>query len=80
MGTSSTESGQRQRDPHRQYRQNRRQPDGDAGVRATRHHGPKLRADGGSWAAPDSKDRQGPALAFGPIAWRAFLDGVARRR
>ncbi|MGI5145578.1 DUF397 domain-containing protein [Plantactinospora sp. CA-294935] len=27
----------------------------------------------------DSKDRQGPALAFGPIAWRAFVDEVARR-
>ncbi|MFY1669736.1 DUF397 domain-containing protein [Plantactinospora sp. WMMB334] len=26
----------------------------------------------------DSKDRQGPALAFGPAAWRAFVAGVGR--
>jgi hypothetical protein len=24
----------------------------------------------------DSKDRQGPALAFTPTAWRAFLDTI----
>ncbi|MGI5212470.1 DUF397 domain-containing protein [Plantactinospora sp. CA-290183] len=27
----------------------------------------------------DSKDRQGPALAFGPDAWRAFVAEVALR-
>ncbi|MFD2767773.1 DUF397 domain-containing protein [Micromonospora eburnea] len=27
----------------------------------------------------DSKDRQGPVLAFGPAAWRAFL-GYAKTR
>jgi hypothetical protein len=27
----------------------------------------------------DSKDRQGPALAFGPSAWRTFVAGVTRR-
>ncbi|MEO3922871.1 DUF397 domain-containing protein [Micromonosporaceae bacterium B7E4] len=27
----------------------------------------------------DSKDRQGPALTFGPIAWRTFVGEVARR-
>jgi hypothetical protein len=28
----------------------------------------------------DSKDRQGPALAFTPTAWRAFLDTVTDTR
>jgi Domain of unknown function (DUF397) len=27
-------------------------------------------------AVRDSKDREGPALAFTPEEWRAFLDGV----
>ncbi|MGW5581885.1 DUF397 domain-containing protein [Micromonospora chokoriensis] len=27
----------------------------------------------------DSKDPQGPALAFGPVAWRAFVAEVPRR-
>ncbi|GAA3756920.1 hypothetical protein GCM10022225_47660 [Plantactinospora mayteni] len=27
----------------------------------------------------DSKDRQGPALTFGPAAWCAFVGGVSRR-
>ncbi|MBF9133002.1 DUF397 domain-containing protein [Plantactinospora sp. S1510] len=27
----------------------------------------------------DSKDQRGPALAFGPNAWRAFVAEVARR-
>ncbi|MBF9133709.1 DUF397 domain-containing protein [Plantactinospora sp. S1510] len=27
----------------------------------------------------DSKDRQGPVLAFGPSAWRTFVAEVARR-
>ncbi|MFC6022490.1 DUF397 domain-containing protein [Plantactinospora solaniradicis] len=27
----------------------------------------------------DSKDQQGPLLAFGPEAWRAFVGDLARR-
>ncbi|WP_238683894.1 DUF397 domain-containing protein [Micromonospora hortensis] len=27
----------------------------------------------------DSKDPEGPALVFGPVAWRAFVTEVARR-
>ncbi|MGW5558145.1 DUF397 domain-containing protein [Micromonospora sp. NPDC003944] len=27
----------------------------------------------------DSKDPDGPALVFGPVAWRAFVSEVARR-
>ncbi|MCZ7374972.1 DUF397 domain-containing protein [Micromonospora sp. WMMC250] len=27
----------------------------------------------------DSKDPQGPALLFGPVAWRAFVAEVPRR-
>ncbi|MBE1484551.1 DUF397 domain-containing protein [Plantactinospora soyae] len=27
----------------------------------------------------DSKDKQGPSLAFGPEAWRAFVSELARR-
>ncbi|MEU8327430.1 DUF397 domain-containing protein [Micromonospora sp. NPDC048839] len=27
----------------------------------------------------DSKDPAGPALLFGPVAWRAFVTEVARR-
>ncbi|MER7335782.1 MULTISPECIES: DUF397 domain-containing protein [unclassified Micromonospora] len=30
-------------------------------------------------AVRDSKDPSGPALTFGPAAWRAFVSGVARR-
>jgi hypothetical protein len=30
-------------------------------------------------AVRDSKDPAGPALAFTPTAWRAFVTGVARR-
>ncbi|SCG39407.1 protein of unknown function [Micromonospora echinaurantiaca] len=30
-------------------------------------------------AVRDSKDPSGPALTFGPDAWRAFIAGVARR-
>jgi Domain of unknown function (DUF397) len=35
-------------------------------------------ADGGTHivAVRDSKDRQGPVLAFGPDEWRAFATGV----
>ncbi|WP_204038432.1 DUF397 domain-containing protein [Micromonospora qiuiae] len=28
----------------------------------------------------DSKDRSGPALAFTPAAWRAFVDGLRAER
>ena len=27
----------------------------------------------------DSKDQQGPSLAFGPEAWRAFVSELSRR-
>ncbi|GGO31994.1 DUF397 domain-containing protein [Micromonospora parathelypteridis] len=27
----------------------------------------------------DSKDPEGPALVFGPVAWRAFVTEVARQ-
>ncbi|MEW2146213.1 DUF397 domain-containing protein [Micromonospora vinacea] len=27
----------------------------------------------------DSKDPEGPALVFGPVAWRAFVTEVAQR-
>ncbi|MBG6065125.1 MULTISPECIES: DUF397 domain-containing protein [Micromonospora] len=27
----------------------------------------------------DSKDPEGPALVFGPVAWRAFVTEVARK-
>jgi hypothetical protein len=30
-------------------------------------------------AVRDSKDPSGPALTFGPAAWRAFVSGVSRR-
>ncbi|MFG2046938.1 DUF397 domain-containing protein [Micromonospora sp. NPDC048935] len=35
---------------------------------------------GGRVAVRDSKDRSGPALAFGPTAWRAFVRGVGEVR
>ncbi|SCL33163.1 protein of unknown function [Micromonospora nigra] len=31
---------------------------------------------GGGIAVRDSKDRQGPALAFAPTAWHAFVRGI----
>jgi hypothetical protein len=34
---------------------------------------------GGSVGVRDSKDRQGPVLAFDPAAWRAFIRGIATR-
>ncbi|MFG1652253.1 DUF397 domain-containing protein [Micromonospora sp. NPDC049275] len=34
----------------------------------------------GRIAIRDSKDRSGPALAFGPAAWRSFLHGLAEVR
>ncbi|MFG1839928.1 DUF397 domain-containing protein [Micromonospora sp. NPDC049175] len=35
---------------------------------------------GGRVAVRDSKDRSGPALAFDPVAWRAFVLGVGEVR
>ncbi|GGO23966.1 DUF397 domain-containing protein [Micromonospora parathelypteridis] len=34
----------------------------------------------GQVAVRDSKDRSGPVLAFGPVAWRAFVLGVGEVR
>nr|WP_234361961.1 DUF397 domain-containing protein [Plantactinospora sp. BB1] len=35
---------------------------------------------GGAVGVRDSKDPDGPVLAFAPVAWRAFVAGVPGRR
>ncbi|KAB1158794.1 DUF397 domain-containing protein [Micromonospora sp. DT46] len=47
--------------------------------RGRRPGGPAVRPLNGVVAVPDSKDPAGPALAFTPAAWRAFVAELAER-